>query len=205
MKTTLTVQIIFSFLLLLAGCTKDGFIKTGLSDGHYPGTILEYLESDSYNWDSTLLMIREAGLEDLFNGEDEITFFGPTNHSIRRYMLENDIARVADMGAEFCRTTLLRHVMQGKVMRLDVPRGLDNTTGTEVIGDGGKVYDMMGGNQIWAYTFQEPYMDVPDVGPIVLHVTSIDGAIEIPIASTDIEPTNGVVHSLGYSFTLGEM
>lgn len=64
---------------------------------------------------------------------------------------------------------------------------------------------MMGGNKIWAYTFRGAYQDVSDVGAVTLYVTSIDGKIDIPIASTDIEPINGVVHSLGYSFTLGEM
>lgn len=189
----------------MLSCTKNDFIKTGISKGQFPGTMIEYMESDSYNWDSTLLMIRTAGLENLFNGEEKITFFGPTNHSIRRYMLENDIKRVVDMGEEFCRETLLRHVMKGKVMREEFPRGVDNTEGGELVGEGGQIYTLMGGNKIWAYTFQEPYMDVPGVGAIALHVTSIDGKIVIPIASTDIEPTNGVVHSLGYSFTLGEM
>lgn len=206
MNTILRLLLIVSVLGIgVNACTTSDFIKTGLSNGKHDMTMYEYFETDSYNWDSTLLMIRTAGLEDLFRGTDSITFFGPTNHSIRRYMLENDIKRVEDMGADFCRETLLRHVMKGKVMREEFPRGVDNTEGAELVGEGGQVYTMLGGNQIWGYTFQEPYMDTAETGPIVLHVTSIDGKMEIPIASTDIEPNNGVVHSLGYDFTLGEM
>ena len=48
----------------------------------------EYLHSDSYNWDSLLMFIDYLGLEEYFTGKkagyEEITFFGPTNHSIRR-------------------------------------------------------------------------------------------------------------------------
>lgn len=204
-----TIILRLSIMLLLfcnvVGCTNNEFIKTGISNGKHPGTILEYLESDSYNWDSTLIMIHVAGLENLFDGEEKITFLGPTNHSIRRYMLENNVHRVEDLGSEFCRTTLLRHIMKGKVMREEFPRGVDNRVGEELIGTGGEIYTMMGGNKIWAYTFRGAYQDVSDVGAVTLYVTSIDGKIDIPIASTDIEPTNGVVHSLGYSFTLGEM
>lgn len=65
------------------GCTKNNFIDTGISNGRHEGkSLLEYMETDSYNWDSTILLVRHAG-EDmvrLFEGQDpnhkEITFFG---------------------------------------------------------------------------------------------------------------------------------
>lgn len=204
MRTILKMQLLLLVVLCMAGCTKNGFIKTGLSDGKFPGTMLEYMEAHPYNWDSTLIMVRVAGLENLFDGGEKITFFGPTNHSIRRYMLENGIERVEDMGADFCRETLLRHVLKGKVMRDEFLRG-GPRQGSELIGTGGETYTMMGGNRIWAYTFRGEYNGVSDMGAVTLYVTSLDGEIDIPIASTNIEPDNGVVHSLGYDFTLGEM
>lgn len=99
----LIYTIIVAFPLFYA-CTKDNFVYTGISNGRHEGkNMLEYMETDSYDWDSTLLMIRHAGAEivQLFEGKDaahpEITFFGITNHSIRRYMLENGIKRVTDL------------------------------------------------------------------------------------------------------------
>ena len=51
------------------------------------------MDAHSYDWSYTAAMVRHAGLENLFSGNDpdhkEITFFGPTNHTIRRYLLKN--------------------------------------------------------------------------------------------------------------------
>lgn len=197
---------IIGIVLLFIGtsCTKNEFVKTGVSNGRFDGSMLEYMKAHSYDWDSTVLMIERAGLESLFDGKEKITFFGPTNFSILRYMLENDIERVQDMDADFCRSTLLRHVMSGKMMRSDFKHGVA-ATGSDLKGEGGDTYTMMGGNEIWAYTFKEEYNKVAGMGPLLLHVTSLDGHMKIEIASGDIEPDNGVVHSLAYNFTLGEM
>ena len=63
----------------------------------------------------------------LFEGKDpehsEITFLGPTNHSIRRYMLDNEIERISDMDPEECKYLILQCVLDGKIYRDDVPRG----------------------------------------------------------------------------------
>jgi putative lipoprotein len=197
---------ILGIMILFIGtsCTKNEFIKTGVSNGRFDGMMLEYMKAHSYDWDSTVLMIEHAGLESLFDGTEKITFFGPTNFSILRYMLDNGIERVVDMDVDFCRSTLLRHVMKGKMMRVDFKHGVA-ATGANLIGEGGDTYTMMGGNVIWAYTFKEPYNSVAGMGPLLLHITSIDGFKRIGIASGDIEPDNGVVHSLTYDFTLGEM
>ena len=79
--------------LLHVGCTKDNYIDTGISNGRYHGNLMQYMASNSYDWDSTILLVRHAGEEmvRLFEGKDpahkEITFFGITNHSIRRETL----------------------------------------------------------------------------------------------------------------------
>lgn len=192
------------FCVLGTSCTKNEFQKTGISNGRFDGTMLEYMKAHSYDWDSTVIMIEHAGLEDLFNGNEKITFFGPTNFSILRYMLENDIERVRDMDADFCRNTLLRHVLKGKMMRTDFKHGVKSSKG-ELIGEGGDTYTLMGGNEIWAYTFKDEYNGVKEMGPLLLYISSIDTHKRIEIASGDIEPDNGVVHSLAYNFTLGEM
>lgn len=190
-------------LVAMASCTKDGFTKTGISNGRFDGNMLEYMRAHSYDWDSTVLMVEHAGLQSIFEGDEKITFFGPTNHSIRRYMLQNGIERVSDMDAEFCRKTLLRHVLKGKIMREEFPRG--KYIQGKIVGEGGDIYTMMDGNEIWAFTRKGEYNDVAEMGATLLYVTSKEAAKRITIASCDIEPDNGVVHSLGYDFTLGEM
>ena len=242
MKYIMSIGILF----LLASCnTKYNIIDTGVVNGKFNGNMYEYLQSNHYDWDSTLLMIQQANLVDLFEGKrvgyEKITFFGPTNHSIRRYMLDNSIERVADMDEEFCYDMIMRCVVKGKYMRKDIPFGKpavneaegddgyepdDEWTdpddeGTEEPGDdgeadgegsdkyqgtGGIVFTGEMGNHFWIYSFQESYNDVAGVGAIVLYVVSLDnGGKKIDIASTDIEPTNGVVHSLHYNFTLEDL
>lgn len=190
-------------LVMMTSCTKDEFTKTGISNGRFDGNMLEYMRAHSYDWDLTVSMVEHAGLQSIFEGDEKITFLGPTNHSIRRYMLKNGFKQVQDMDAEFCRTTLLRHILKGKIMREDFPRG-KNIQG-KVVGEGGEIYTMMEGNKIWAFTFKEDYNDVAEMGAVIIHVTSIESAWRISVASGDIEPDNGVVHALGYDFTLGEM
>lgn len=209
MKYVLNVIIVAA--LFMGGCTKDNFIKSGLSDGRFDGSLLEYMEAPghSYDWDSTALMVRRAG-EDmvrLFEGKDpahpEITFFGPTNHSIRRYMLQNKILRVADMEPEWCKEILLRHVFDGKIYRDDVPRGKGGDRGD--LGEGGERYTSLGNVVLWLFTFRETYGNVQEAGAVKLKCMNVKWLNMIEIATTNIEPDNCVVHSLGYSYTLGEL
>ena len=47
--------------LLHVGCTKDNYIDTGISNGRYHGNLMQYMASNSYDWDSTILLVRHAG------------------------------------------------------------------------------------------------------------------------------------------------
>ena len=193
---------------LLGSCTKEEFIKSGLSNGRFNGSLLEYMEhpGHSYDWDSTALMVRHAGerMVRLFEGQDpehkEITFFGPTNHSIRRYMLENKIERVADMDPAWCEEVLLRHVMDGKLYRDEVPQG--KRDGINV--DGGKDYTMLGGQVLCLFTQRGYNGAVAEAGAVRMYCIVKGPNKEIEIASTNIEPDNCVVHSFGYAFTLNK-
>lgn len=199
-------NILFTCVLfcLFIACSDYNFVKTGLSNGVFEGNMLEYMQAHPYDWDSTVLMIKRGKLEYLFEGKDSITFFGPTNHSIRRYMLNNNIDMIDDMDEEFCREIILRHVLKGKKMRDEFAEGLQPNDDS-VIGKGGERLTLMGGNNIWIYTFKDSYAGVEGAGPVVLRLSSIEMNKKINVASTNIEPNNGVVHALGYDYTLGEL
>lgn len=237
------------FFLLMSCNTKYNIIDTGVANGKFDGNMYEYLQSNSYDWDSTRLMIEKANLVDLFEGKragyEQITFFGPTNHSIRRYMIKEGISSVAEMDEEFCYKAIMECVVKGKHMRDDIPRGKDTGRESDVVddeddyygdgdyddgdyGDGdfgdegeteepqptvnpdeyigtdGVVFTSEAGSRFWIYSFQESYNDVAGVGAVVLFIRALDNkGNKIDVASTNIEPTNGVVHSLHYNFTLG--
>lgn len=89
------IYIIGVVLLTMAsiGCTDYNLVDTGEANGNHQTTMWEYFKGDSYNWDSLVVMADYAGLKPIFDGTSkygkQITFFGITNHSIRRYLLQN--------------------------------------------------------------------------------------------------------------------
>ncbi len=203
------IYMIIIALPLFNACTKDNFVYSGTSDGRHEGkNMLEYMETDSYDWDSTLLMIRHAGAEtvQLFEGKDaahpEITFFGITNHSIRRYMLENGIERVTDLDPAWCRSILLQHVVDGKLYRRDIPEGAPGTYGT--VGEGGMTLTTLAGTEIWAYTMVEEQSGIVENAARHIFINFTKVNLQVAVASGDIEPDNCIVHALEYGFTLGE-
>lgn len=204
MKNILKILI----LILIVSCeTKYNYIDSGVANGRFTGTIYEYLQSSSYDWDSTLLMVERAGLERLFQGKEEgyekITFFGPTNLSILRWMIEQGYDSIEDIPIDVCRELILRHVVGGIHWRDDIPRGKQILGKAQ--GEGGAVFTNIAGTKFWIYSFRDTYNDIPDVGAVILNLVSLDTETLISVASTNIETDNGVVHSLNYSYTLGQL
>ena len=195
-------------LISMISCqTKWNYVDTGLVNGRFPGTMYEYFHSNHYDWDSTLILIEKAGLTELFEGKDpeykEITFLGPTNHSIRRWMIENKITSLRALDDERCRDMILRHVIKGKYMRDDIPEGKPGSA--QEVGEGGQIYSSVGGVRLWLYTFREEYQGVAGTGSVNIYLFSVDKKVNIDIASSNIEPDNGVVHALSYAYTLEEL
>lgn len=194
-------------LFLVASCnTKYNNIDTGIAHNWAGGSMYEYFHSNSYDWDSTILMIDRAGLTDLFEGHREgfekITFFGPTNHSIRLWMLMNNYKTVNAIPTEICYEMIMRSVVKGLYLRDDIKRG---RSAAGIPGEGGQIMVGAFGNQFWIYSFQETYQNVPESGAVVLYIESLSSQLKIDIASTNIITDNGVVHSLHYPYRLGTL
>ncbi len=204
------ILLAISIVLTIVSCTTDyNMNNTGLANGKFDGTMYDYFHSDSYNWDSLIIMIDRAGLQDLFNGEvegyEEITFWGPTNNSIRRWMLEGGTGvprRLKDLSPEECRKYVMAHVVKGKTMLNDIPRGTINMGS---VSGGMTMYGEDNKNEMWVYTELLPYNGVIDVGAVIIKIRSMRTLVDIDIASCNIEPTTGVVHSLHPNYTLGEL
>ena len=204
------ILLAISIVLTIVSCTTDyNMNNTGLANGKFDGTMYDYFHSDSYNWDSLIIMIDRAGLQDLFNGEvegyEEITFWGPTNNSIRRWMLEGGTGvpkRLKDLSPEECRKYVMAHVVKGKTMLNDIPRGTINMGS---VSGGMTMYGEDNNNEMWVYTEQLPYNGVIDVGAVIIKIRSMRTLVDIDIASCNIEPTTGVIHSLHPNYTLGEL
>lgn len=204
-------------LLLAVSCnTKYNYIDTGISNGVFEGSMLDYLRSDHYNWDSVVVLIERAELEPLFEGKDadyeQITFFGPTNHSIRNWLMDDTVYRradtvyttIRDIPVDTCRIMVLRHVVKGRYLTIDVPKGSIGTNEGEGQKDG-MYMNALGGNELWLYTVQSPYYGVEGAGPLTLYLMSMDFSASVPLACPDIQCDNGVVCSLDYSYQFGQI
>ena len=152
-------QVIFLGIVLsmFVGCTKYNQIDTGICKAEFPGNMYDY-----------------TGLEKYFTGEEpgyeEITFFGPTNHSIRRWLYSlrtnmNDMGlpdstkvKIMLQDKETCRDLILSHIIKGKRLAADFKEGTanDETSGEMVTGANGK--------QFRVFAFRETFQNVPGAG-----------------------------------------
>lgn len=203
MKNIIYILILF----LVSSCnTKYNVIDTGIARGYHDCSMYEYFHTNSYDWDSTILMIQRAGLTDLFEGQREgyekITFFGPTNHSIRLWMLQNNYNSVDKIPEDVCYQMIMRSVVKGVYLRDDITRGKSTN---DIPGEGGQTLSGDIGNKFWIYSLQEDYYRVPESGAVLLYIESFSSRLKIDIASTNIQTQNGVVHSLHYSYQMGTL
>lgn len=210
MKTLKYIVMSLAVLFLLTGCdTQQDWIDTGVCSPYHNCSVMEYLRGDRYNWELTVEMIERAGLTALFEGDDpdyeEITFFAIPSYSILRYLWDNDMESVNELTPEFCRQTVLNHVVKGKYLKSDIayrnPKYLimhnEQNGGTTLLSEGGR--------RLKAYVDKSDYAGVPDIGPETMYLYSFSVNDMVPLATPDIQPLNGVVHALNYNFLLGNI
>lgn len=196
MKNILLGIVVF---ILASSCSTDwNFENTGLAKEHFDGTMYEYFKSHRYDWDSVRVMVEHAGLVDLFDGSDPITFFGPTNISIRKWMNNNEYTSIRGMDKEMIKTKILDCVYKGKLLRDEIPEG-DFKEQKKI---GGDDYVFMSGKSIWIYRYRLSDGAELHTGPAILY---LQGNVTTDVASSNIQPTNGVVHSLSYNYIFGSL
>ena len=207
MKKIIYIAMVCLTAGLFASCTQYNFDDTGLANGKHETTMWDYFKGDKYNWELLCEMAERAGLVPLFQGTSrygkDFTFFGPTSHSIRRYLLDNGMEKVSDIPVNDCRTFILNCVLPGRrVMLDDFKEGVKSSDPSTPIGKGGEQVQMASGKRLWIYTFREAYNNVPGKGPLRIHLVSPATTQTTDVASCNIETLTGVVHSLDYNFKL---
>ena len=191
----------------MVSCTKYNAIDTGIANPHFDGDMYEYLESSSYNWDSIRVMVDRAGMENYFRTET-FTFLGPTNHTIRRWLLANgggvaNPCKISDLTVENCQEFVKMHIIEGKkLLRDDVQRGAVNGA----IPTGGRFERTLSGKEFFMWTYQEAYQGIQGVGAVHMKVQEGNSAAStvtktaVWVQSGDIQPRNGVVQALTDSY-----
>lgn len=204
-------------MLLTVGCgTKYNYYDSGTVKKLFDGSMYEYLlvkppKNMPQNWDSIVKIADKAGLTEMFQRED-VTFMGVTNYTIAMWLGKDGegfnkyaYKKIDDIPVETCRAIILNHVIDGKLLRDQIERATFDDKG--VFSGGGRKLTTRGGKQVILYTQQIPYLGMPGVGPITIYMRSLmaDGVSEektTTIASGDIQPHNGVVHALEYSYKI---
>jgi len=222
MRSTIKkVVLLFLATVLLFSCKKDDYYTDGgRATAEFDGSIMDYLDSKPREFDTIAQIVRLAGLEEKFKS-DEFTFFAPRDEDIKSligrldqgglnaelYYLGLDTIKVlSDVDPLIWNYYLNRHIFNGKNKLADYPQvdySLMNVYGGQNYysqGDGvfniGVVFNdarSSDGSSVLKY-----------MGYRQLHIGFIwdlsnpDVFNPIPVASSDIQPHNGVVHALDY-------
>lgn len=197
--------------MAFCSCTKDNYIDSGLSDLTNDCTIWEYMLSDPENWDSTVMVIRHAGLVDVFDGSNSeyaegITFFGFTNLSIWKFLKDSGYESIEDIPVELCRKMILGYIVKGKKIQQSFDYEIKGEVKEgEPLIKGGTDIQALSGITLRIYRIQNPYGELPTGGAEKLGIYALANEEIALVASCNIQMTNGIVHSLKYSHTWTEL
>lgn len=206
------VIVIITAPIFMANCTNDDYlIDGGKSNPYFDGTIMEFLQSRSSKDDprndyfSDLVeIIKLADMENVFEKEN-ITFFAPTNWSIRRsvdmlnrvwYQMGNDsIKSLRQIKPAVWRQYLSMYILKDKYALKDIPQ-IDTTA---IAAYPGQTFISYGGLPMNAGVVYGDANGVKYVGPrqilySYIYDITISDLRNAYVATSDIQPKNGVVH-----------
>lgn len=208
---TLNMLIAGLFLALLTACepAQEVIGEGTLASPYVDCSIMQYLRNGPYNWDLTVEMIERAGLTEMFEGTvdtlPEITFLGFTKFSVMRYVYDQGKDSVAQLGVEECRDLVLRHVVKGKHLKESIDYQDTSLEISDPKQKGGTDFVTLGGGMLKFFLVADDYANVPGAGAVHMGIYSISAGSKVPTASIDIQPLNGVVHSLSDNYELGKI
>jgi hypothetical protein len=213
--------------ITVSSCSKDKYYQDGgLAKPKFNGTILQYLQSNP-KFDTIVQVIKIAGMEDAFTKEN-ITFFAPTDEVVRRtigqvnstvpllrgrlndalYQLNKDTIRtLTDIPPAIWKKYLMRYMFKGTFLLKDYPQ-LDFDL--RPLYPGGYYYGYNGDLANIGVVYNTANT-VRYAGYRQLCITSITDPsnpsafwfASAPVATSDVQPTNGAVHVLAEYSPLG--
>lgn len=206
----------------------DYYVDGGLANPYYEGTILEYLEAKTDPFDTIAQIIRLAGLENEFTNDEMTFFAprdrdikslignyrinGSVNYQL--YQLARDtIKTLSDVDSLIWRKYLQRYMFKGKNLLADYPQidfdvlnvypGQNYYSYNNSVSNIGVVYNDAVSNDGDGDDTDETTLKY--MGYRQLHISYIpnisspsDNWKRVAVISSDIQPTNGVVHALDY-------
>lgn len=120
-------------MILLASCKKNNNIDGGIHDPRVNMTTFDFLKSRGALFDTLVLLIERAGLQEQINGD--VTFFAPTDYVIANYMEAKALQRreqtnddtqmfnIDSMSVQTWKDSLQLYIVPGKINRKDLEAG----------------------------------------------------------------------------------
>ncbi|WP_316783437.1 fasciclin domain-containing protein [Pedobacter frigiditerrae] len=209
-KLTLKAIILIAVsTVLFTACQKDKyFFDSGTQKGTYNGSILAFLKSKPVYFDTLTRVIQIAGMNDVFD-KDNITFFAPTSSAIYKSVKglnaelrqngKDTVSKLEQIKPEAWRELLSLYVFKGTNKLKDYPQ-IDTLNMAAFPGQG---YTTLSGRTMNIGVLFNDAGSVKYAGYRQLYISYIPnyanpkvGLLNAPVASSDIAPTNGVVHVL---------
>ena len=202
--------LLFSSLVLIFSCKKDYYEDGGTHSPVYNGTILDFLKSRPELFTKVVKVVELSGYSALLDdNKANITFFAPADESINKtiknlnrslFVLGRDtVKNLEQIPAETWRKFLGRYIYEGKSLLKDYPH-LDTN---DIIAAPGQYYISHGGEIMNIGVFKNDVVTKNSAGDE--QVAKYAGYRQLiigmrnPVATSDLQPTNGVVHVLNFS------
>lgn len=213
-------------LLLVSSCSKDDYYEDGgRAQAEFDGSILDYLETKPVLFDTIVEIIKLAGLEETFRNE-EFTFFSPADQDIKDIIGTNrttgvnnelfrlgldTITKLSDIDSTIWRKHLMKYMFKGKNRLEDYPQVdftlLGTFPGQNYIAYSGNITNIGvvfndviqrdgNGNEISRLKYKG-YRQLYISNYLDNNTPTLFG--NYPIATSDIQPHNGILHVLDYT------
>lgn len=217
MKIKNIIYMLFAACILFTACKKDHYEDSGVHKGAYDGTIYQYLKTKPELFDTLLQVIDAAEMTDILDNKDEqITFFAPPSSTIFKairslnkelnFTGKDTVVHITQIKKQVWRELLSLYVFEGKYMLKDFAQ-LDTL---DLNAFGGQSFDSYstGDNEGRPMNIGVIYNDASGVkyaGYRQLYFSYIGdlsnqqaSLINIPVASSNIEPNKAALHVLQY-------
>ncbi|WP_282638356.1 fasciclin domain-containing protein [Sphingobacterium thalpophilum] len=212
---------------LFSACKKEDYMDTGVHEPKFKGTVWNYLESRPDMFDTLMVALKAAKLDDVLKN-DEVTFFAPPDPCILKsvwvlnQMLfrsgQDSITKLEQIRPEVWKKYLSRYIFKGKNVAKDYrqidtlnlaafPGGVYKNIFGEDMNIGVLYNDVIsknessGGTQVIKYAgYRQLYLNYPYSISVPEEIKDyFVPFITAPVATSDIQPTNGVLHVLQFS------
>jgi hypothetical protein len=210
-----------ALLVLLNACKRDEYYRDGgLADPNFKGNMLQYLQAKTVPFDTLAKIVKLAGLESTFSNDD-FTFFAPDDGVIKKtigtirtdglnaylfYSGKDTVKTLDQISPVIWRRYLQRYMFKG-VNRLKDYQQIDFDVRS--VYPGGLYYSLAGNISNIGVTYATAN-NIKYIGYRQLNLTYIPDASKPnddwyinKVSSSDIKPTNGVVHALAYNDMVG--